>query len=89
MFSKVDKPAETSPSTAEWVNQILGGSIGSEATLDGVRYLLRPTAATPELLIPLQPGAVTASALRRFHDSRSLTKRAINLASQTLSLIHI
>ena len=67
-----------------WVCGALGGESTSEEP--SRRYLARPSAADPQLLVPLRPRRVAAAALHRVHDARSWRQRLIGLAGQGLAL---
>ena len=54
-----------------WLRAVLGAT-----TTDMVDYLVRPSAGDVRLLLPSEPPAVAASALRRVHDDRGLAERA-------------
>ncbi len=55
----------------DWLSRVLDlSSEGAERP-----YLLRPSAAAPELLLPLAPRTVTAASLLRRHDGRSWRQR--------------
>ncbi len=58
----------------KWLIEVLGGEIDGPSTL----MLARPNAANPELLIPLSSAAVSAAALTRRHDGRSIREQAIS-----------
>ena len=92
-MSKTPYPGAEDESTVEWLNRLLGGSVASKDAASGsstqVEYLYRPNAAHPTLLIPIGHRAVTASALRRFHDSRTKQMTAINLASPFIGHAHV
>lgn len=64
----------TSPKgSVPWLVEVLGGEIDGPS----IPMLARPNAANPELLIPLVSASVSAAALTRRHDGRSLRAQAV------------
>ncbi|NNF56004.1 MAG: phosphotransferase [Acidimicrobiales bacterium] len=58
----------------QWLIEVLGGEVDGPS----IPMLARPNSANPELLIPLSSSAVSAAALTRRHDGRSLREQAIS-----------
>lgn len=91
-MSNVTHGDELPESTLGWFNELVGGSIGesiTNTTSEMSTYLFRPNVSEPELLIPLDRPAVTASALKRFHDSRSRLNSTISSLSSVLARLRI
>ncbi len=62
----------------DWLQTVLFGSTDGPKT----RYLARPSAQEPHLLLPVQPRVVTAAALRRHHDARSTKEKLVGFAAE-------
>ncbi len=77
---------DESETTIDWLNRLVGGTVGSESTDSdrSLQYLFRPNTTEPELLIPVGNRSVTAATLKRFHDSRSLLNTVVNSLSPLL-----
>lgn len=65
-------------STHDWLLDALGGVVDGPTT----PMLARPNASEASLLIPLSTTAVTASALRRGHNDRSVGTRLTSTAGR-------
>lgn len=63
----------------------LQGLLGSDNTAPPVRYLARPSAAEPRLLIPLEPPRAAAAAMTRLHGDRGLTETLTLTAGRVLA----
>lgn len=63
-----------------WLNDVLAGTAEGPTS----RYLARPSAAQPHLLLPLAPTTVTRAALRRHHDARTSKEKLVGLAAETV-----
>ncbi len=61
-----------------WLDRVLLGTIDGQKS----RYLARPSASEPHLLLPLEPTAVTAAALRRHHDARTPKEKVTGLVAE-------
>jgi hypothetical protein len=68
-----------------WLADALGGA-GDTAPH---RVLARPSAAAPELFIPLRTAAAGAASLRRFHDGRSRNELAKTLGAIALARLDL
>lgn len=74
MTHEMHSRAASPKGSLEWLIEILGGQVDGPST----PMLARPNATTPELLIPLSSPAVSAAALTRRHDGRSLREQAVS-----------
>jgi hypothetical protein len=68
-----------------WVRRALGGP----GTGRSQRYLVRPSLARPEILLPLEHRASTGTAMRRYHDDRSIKQRLVGLAGQSAARLGV
>ncbi len=68
-------------------NAWLRAALGGDGTGPDVDVLVRPDAASPELIIPLGSRAAAAATLHRYHDARSIKERAMTLAGESLARI--
>ncbi len=87
-MNQTEARSEAAPeSTIDWLNRLVGGSVGSKSDDDNgrsLKYLFRPNLNEPQLLIPIGNRSVTAATLRRFHDSRSRLNTVVSAASPIL-----
>lgn len=70
---------ESGANEFKWLEKVLFGASDGAKT----RYLARPSAGEPHLLLPVRPRSVTAAALRRHHDARSPVEKIVGLAAET------
>ena len=70
--------SEVNPDEYAWLGEVLGGIGVGRPT----QYLVRPSVAEPQLLLPLQPSRVTAAAMRRHHDGRGPKEKLVGLAAE-------
>lgn len=73
-------PKSSDADDLRWVRNVLGGDPAHPFVRSP--YLARPSAADPQLLVPLQPRAVTRAAMHRVHDARSWPQRLTGLGAQ-------
>lgn len=73
-------PENSDADDLRWVRNALGGDPARPFVRSP--YLARPSAADPQLLVPLQPRAVTRAAMHRVHDARSWPQRLAGLGAQ-------
>ncbi len=78
-----DNESSDQPSTEssyDWLVRAMGGIVDGPTQ----PMLARPSAAEPELLLPLGTNAATEAALRRAHDDRGPRARALTTAGRTI-----
>ena len=78
-------PENSDADDLRWVRSALGGDPAHPFVRSP--YLARPSAADPQLLVPLQPHAVTRAAMHRVHDARSWPQRIAGLGAQAAARV--
>ncbi len=78
-------PENSDADDLRWVRSALGGDPAHPFVRSP--YLARPSATDPQLLVPLQPRAVTRAAMHRVHDARSWPQRLAGLGAQAVARV--